>query len=89
MYMHIVYIQYTLCEVLNEVPTENFPISFYLLLYTAVMKNVYENLRRTVLRMRPPSHTLWSFVTFSMTIQQQPTTRKRIVKNFHVNTRIC
>ena len=22
MYMHIVYIQYTLCEVLNEVPTE-------------------------------------------------------------------
>ena len=24
MYMHIVYIQYTLCEVLNEVPTYNF-----------------------------------------------------------------
>ena len=23
MYMHIVYIQYTLCEVLNEVPTKN------------------------------------------------------------------
>ena len=32
MYMHIVYIQYTLCEVLNEVPT---PASVQFLLFSA------------------------------------------------------